>query len=146
MAMTEEVCLNADPFIDFAACQSYIQELQLQVHQLQLPKFYATYLVHNYGKDAWKIIENLRINESLPGEEALILAELDYCCTHEMVVNPLDFLVRRTGRLYFLPHSIALVERLIFPYFTEHMGWSDTQQKMEKIHWHEVVQSIRYFK
>ncbi len=145
-AVTEEVCLSAEPFLDFTGCQWYIKELQQQLHQLQLPEFNATYLVHNYGKESWKILENLRTNESLPSEEALILAELDYCCAHEMVVKPLDFLVRRTGRLFFLPYSIAMVEKMIFPYFAEHMGWTDTQLQKEKIHWNEVVQSILDFK
>ena len=33
--------------------------------------------------------------------KALLLAELAYCAEHEMITELSDFLIRRTGRLYF---------------------------------------------
>jgi glycerol-3-phosphate dehydrogenase len=36
----------------------------------------------------------------------LIKAELHFGLDHEMIQNPMDFLIRRTGRLYFDIHSV----------------------------------------
>lgn len=57
-------------------------------------------LFHKYGSNALEIMEHLdgRIADKTL---ALLLAELRYCVENEMVTELSDFLIRRTGRLYF---------------------------------------------
>jgi glycerol-3-phosphate dehydrogenase len=82
---------------------------------------------------------------SQPAENALILSELDFCVQQEMVIKPLDYLMRRSGRLFFMPESIELVENLIFRYFTDRMGFEQESLDQERLRWQEVVQSIKSF-
>lgn len=57
-------------------------------------------LYHRYGAHASDIAQEAVMREG-PPEMALLLAELQYGVQHEMVTELSDFLVRRTGRLYF---------------------------------------------
>jgi glycerol-3-phosphate dehydrogenase len=57
-------------------------------------------LYHRYGANAAGIAQQAVMREG-PPPMALILAELEYGVQHEMVTELSDFLVRRTGRLYF---------------------------------------------
>ncbi len=144
-ARTEDIFLTEDPFENYTACQLYIDEIKKVLLPKGLPEFYARYLVHNYGKDTSRILETLNTNNRLTSEESLLLAELDYCLANEMMIKPLDFLIRRTGRLFFLPQSIGLVEKHIFPYLEDKAAMQEIQLQQEMLSWREVLQSIRSF-
>lgn len=144
-AKMENIYLTADPFEHYAACQLYIEEIKKELALKGLPEFYARYMVHNYGKDTSRILETLNTKNDLKAEEALILAELDYCLKNEMMIKPLDFLIRRTGRLFFIPQSIGLVEKLIFPYLRDKAAMLEIQLQKEMLCWRQVLQSIRSF-
>ena len=60
----------------------------------------AWYLVTNYGKQTEWILENFRGLSDTDPHWRMIKAELLFALEHEMVHNPMDFLIRRTGRLY----------------------------------------------
>lgn len=56
-------------------------------------------LARKYGSNAIEILNNSAKYTS--DEHALLLAEIDYSIEHEMCLSLGDFIVRRTGRLYF---------------------------------------------
>lgn len=53
-----------------------------------------------YGTNVSKLIANAKSNET-KNEKTLEAAELLYCLEHEMVFNVSDFLIRRTGKIFF---------------------------------------------
>ena len=59
------------------------------------------------------------------------MAELVYCINHEMTATLNDFLIRRTGRLYFERPSLEE----LYPFFAEEMGkilnWSEAEKLRE---------------
>lgn len=53
-----------------------------------------------YGTNVSKLIANVKSSET-KNEKMLEAAELLYCLEHEMVFNVSDFLIRRTGKIFF---------------------------------------------
>ena len=66
----------------------------------------AWYLVTNYGRQTDEILRNFRKLKDADPHWRLMKAELHFGLAYEMVQNPMDFLIRRTGRLYFDIHSV----------------------------------------
>jgi glycerol-3-phosphate dehydrogenase len=144
-ARTEDLALKEDPLKDFSDCQRYTGDMEKKCLTVGLAAHFANYLVHNYGKDSSMICAGMSRYTSQPAENALILSELDFCVQQEMVIKPLDYLMRRSGRLFFMPESIELVENLIFRYFADRMGFEQESLDQERLRWQEVVQSIKSF-
>lgn len=57
-------------------------------------------LYHRFGSNTFEILKLVDTTEK-DTTKALLLAELAYCAKHEMITDLSDFLIRRTGRLYF---------------------------------------------
>jgi glycerol-3-phosphate dehydrogenase len=57
-------------------------------------------LYHRFGSNTFEILKLVNPNEK-NADLALLLAELEYAVNEEMVTDLSDFLIRRTGRLYF---------------------------------------------
>ncbi len=56
-----------------------------------------------YGKNVSFLLDNvnqLRTKNTAP-QQLFDVAELNYCIAHEMVAHPADFLIRRTGKIFF---------------------------------------------
>ena len=98
---TDEIPLCGGPFKNYKAVQKYIQEIFGRIQADGFIEHDAWYLVTNYGKQAEIILENYK---KLTDEDVyvrMIKAELEYGIQYEMIHTPMDFLIRRTGRLYF---------------------------------------------
>ena len=81
--------------------------------KLPTPEMYADYLIHNYGIQVNQIFYLLGRRKEKNPEIKLALAELTFTFDHEMVAFPADFLIRRTGRLYFVPESVRMLAKHI---------------------------------
>lgn len=104
--ITDAIPLCGNDFKKYKQVKKYTLKLTQKLKAENLTAYDAWYLVSNYGKQAnqiWNIYNALE-----PGESKLRLgrAELQFTLQHEMVTNPMDFFVRRTGRLYFDIESI----------------------------------------
>ena len=113
---TQKVRISHSKYQSHTDVISDIERLAKELKSLRNARLNATYLIHNYGQDAWTILEQtLQSKDGL--EKGLLQAEVDHCYHNEMILTPDDFIVRRSGRLYFRPDTIDAVESLIFPYF-----------------------------
>jgi glycerol-3-phosphate dehydrogenase len=83
-------------------------------------------LYHRYGANAAGIAQEAVMREGPPAM-ALILAELEYGVRHEMVTELSDFLVRRTGRLYFAKAEGDLHAERLNRDLAELLGWNAEQ-------------------
>ena len=80
-------------FHSFKAFASEVGETELNEEELSS-------LFHKYGENALEIISNIDWKNE-DRTLAILLAELKYSVENEMITELSDFLVRRTGRLYF---------------------------------------------
>lgn len=108
---TEKIALCGGPFKNFKEVKKYIQKIAGCVATSGFDEKYAQYLVTTFGKQTELI---LAIFDKLPKENAdafqrMGQAEYLFCVENEMVANPMDFFIRRTGRLYFDIGSIPVL-------------------------------------
>ena len=74
----------------------------------------------------------------------MAIAELHYGINYEMITSPMDFFIRRTGRLYFDIESIPLLLDRILEEFKSIFKPDDSQillwkeKIMQEIHEHSI--------
>lgn len=98
---TEGIPLNGNDFASFGAVRDYINEVSEQLASGGFEPYHGWYLVTNYGKQAGQILERFRQFDDQDPQWRLMKAELHFGLEYEMVHSPMDFFIRRTGRLYF---------------------------------------------
>ncbi len=77
-----------------------LQAFLLEAGKSEFNKKQLGRLFHRYGSNSSEILDNVDSGEK-DRTFALIKAELQYCVSNEMILGLSDFLIRRTGRLYF---------------------------------------------
>jgi len=103
---TEEIPLCGSDFKKFKQVQKYMARVESKLEGDGFGAYDAWYLVTNYGKQTELILENFRGLSDADPFWRMLKAELLFALEHEMVHNPMDFLIRRTGRLYFDIESV----------------------------------------
>jgi glycerol-3-phosphate dehydrogenase len=106
-----------DGFKKYKDVKKYIDELYGRIKKDGFEEYDAWFLVSNYGKQAEIILD---IFANLPGDdihERLARAEYRFGVAYEQVRYPMDFFIRRTGRLYF---DIDGLRNLLEPILAEH--------------------------
>ncbi|MCL4152419.1 UNVERIFIED_CONTAM: hypothetical protein GTU68_027831, partial [Idotea baltica] len=103
---TEKLPLCGNDFKKFKHVTKYISEIQERIKGDGFIAHDAWFLVTNYGKQTETILEYYNNRKEKDSATRLILAELEFGIAYEMVQNPMDFFIRRTGRLYFDIDSI----------------------------------------
>ena len=112
---TEKIflCGNVD-FKKFKHVTKYIDEVFDQIKADGFTKHDAWFLVTNYGKQTDTILETYAGIVEEDKYVRLAKAELAFGIDYEMIQTPMDFFIRRTGRLYFDIDSIrTLMEPLL---------------------------------
>ncbi|WP_224488412.1 glycerol-3-phosphate dehydrogenase/oxidase [Robertkochia flava] len=105
--ITEKIALCGGPW---KGGYKEVQEYEHKIHNLLTGDKFdlhdARYLVHTYGKQTEEILEIYNNITTGEPEERMIRAEFDFCARKEMILNPFDFFIRRTGRMYFQIESV----------------------------------------
>ncbi len=99
------LCGNTD-FKKFKHVTKYIDAIFERIKADGFTEYDAWFLVTNYGKQTETILETYAALKDEDPYVRLIKAELRFGIDYEMVQNPMDFFIRRTGRLYFDIDSI----------------------------------------
>ncbi|WP_405384632.1 glycerol-3-phosphate dehydrogenase/oxidase [Maribacter sp. LLG6340-A2] len=140
---TEKIYLcGNDDFKKFKHVKKYISQVYDKIMGDGFTKHDAWFLVTNYGKQTEVILD---IYETLVEEDKyvrLAKAELAFGIDYEMVHNPMDFFIRRTGRLYFDIESIRTLMEPILKEFQNRFGvsnevvegWRTTLEEILKEH------------
>jgi len=126
---TLKIPLNGNDFKDSREVTAYSGEISKALVAYKIPDKYASYLVHNYGKQTDTILKQLDHFAENDPELKLLKSELSFCLNAEMVCEPLDFLERRTGRLYFWIGTVDKYKKEILTTFKEKFEWNDSQVK-----------------
>jgi glycerol-3-phosphate dehydrogenase len=122
---TDKIPLTGGPWKKYKEVKKYISKIHDILEKDNFDAHEAWYLVTTYGKQTEAILEIYGSNTGKDFKENLIMAELDFCMHNEMVVSPLDFFVRRTGRLYFNIESVKLYKEKVFEVFKKTYNLSE---------------------
>lgn len=121
---TDKIPLCGNDFKKFKHVKKYIVKVQEQLQNDGFTKYNAWYLVTTYGKQTESILEvYAKIKVDKP-KERMIRAEVQFAIAHEMALNPLDFFIRRTGRLYFDIDSVQKYKEPVFEEFQKAYNYS----------------------
>ena len=93
--------------------------------QAGLTKEEAAYLAQHYGSNVEKVYDYVaKADGTMP---AALFAQLQYGIEQELVATPVDFLVRRTGNMFFNIASVKAHKEAVVAHMAQQLGWSDEQ-------------------
>lgn len=141
---TDQIPLCGNDFRKFKHVKKYISEIFERIQQDGFTQYDAWYLVTTYGKQTEKILQNYSIQKEKDPYIRMAKAELHYGVDYEMISSPMDFFIRRTGRLYFDIESIPLLLDPILDEFksifelddSQILSWKD--KMLQEIHEHSI--------
>ena len=139
---TEDIPLCGNEFKKYKHVKKYIAEVFDHIKADGFTEHDAWFLVTNYGKQTETILELYQQRKEKDNPTKLILAELQFGIAHEMVQDPMDFFIRRTGRLYFDIDSVRTymepvlkeLKRIFNTDDSKISQWKDTLNKELKEH------------
>ena len=141
---TRKIPLTPKPLASYKAVEKYIKKLEEIVEFKGLDKYYAWYLTTNYGTQADLILLKM-IEFSDAPEVSLARAEAWFGMNYEMVSSAEDFLVRRTGRLYFDIKRIAVIREKVMEDFKNTLKWSEERILMENKKMDELIYDATHY-
>jgi len=130
-SITHKTPLCGGDFKNYKAVKTYQKNLSKKLNLYGLTTIDTAYLIHNYGSQSKIIIDKFIEGKTDNPLINLALAELEYCFENEMILKPMDFLSRRTGRLYFDIESIETIKKTVLVFFTKKFNWEASQTKKE---------------
>ncbi len=122
---TRHIPLTEDPLWNGEEVDYYRSTLMRKLEPAGLDEYHAGYLVANYGKQSDRIIGLMSGFDTADPSEALARAELRFCLEEEMVITPMDFFDRRTGRICFDIESVRRYKEVICRDMASHFSWDE---------------------
>ena len=142
---TRKIVLSGGPFADFDEVLRYEEEIAEQLTAASLAPTRAGYLVANYGRQTPDIIALAKDRTEATDVGRLAAAEAAWCIEHELALYPLDWVERRSGRLYFDMPSIPPVLEEVLDVFAEAYGYSDEDRDRERRRVMEAIEWVSEF-
>jgi glycerol-3-phosphate dehydrogenase len=126
---TLEMRLSGADFDSMEAVEQFIVRRSGEVTQINVPAIYIKHLVHKYGTNTDIIIEKaFELYQEIKDPELRIhTAELWYSVNYEMSVSLSDYLIRRTGRLYFQRQELGELYPILAEMMGELLGWDESK-------------------
>ncbi len=132
-SVTKNIWLTDRPFASSKEIRNYQKELWNNLGPEKTDEETLSRLIFKYGKQVEKILEHFnRYKTEKDTEKRLILSELDFCMEQEMVCKPLDFLERRSSRMFFETGSVKKYYTDILDRFSEIFHWDEKTYREEK--------------
>jgi len=127
---TEKIRLSGGDFESQRALDTFITKRTGEVQQIGLKEKQVIDLVYKYGTNVDIIIEKAYelYAEISDHEQRIQIAEMWYGIHYEMCNNLCDYLIRRTGRLYFERDSLAKLYPFVADEMAKELGWDQTQK------------------
>jgi len=114
----------------YEACR---EALRRQGAELGLDEWTTDYLLSRYGSDTVQIYQRFRDLPQQAGsaEDRALAAEIAYAIEREMTVRADDFLIRRTGQLYFNRPRAERIKTRVIEYMGERLGWNEEEKRRQ---------------
>ncbi|MED4750556.1 glycerol-3-phosphate dehydrogenase/oxidase [Brevibacillus choshinensis] len=144
---THQIVLAGGSFPSAAAIPDFIRVQAKRVRYFGISEASIAELVGKYGKNTDKIVKLAIDLQKLrhPAEDAMVLAELQYGIHEEMVMTLRDFLIRRSGKLFFDRESIGRVYLKIADEMARTLKWSAIEKEREIKVFEEEYQQVKSF-
>jgi glycerol-3-phosphate dehydrogenase len=144
---TSKIKLPGSDFLTRRSVKIYTEAVFKILKEYDLEYQTAQYLVENYGKQTDTIIQLLEnILEASDSELKLKKAELLFCVNHEMVLTLSDFLIRRTGLMYFEIDKVLEYRLSLGMYMKELLKWDEERYRRELEELEQAIKQIKDFK
>lgn len=124
---TDKIPLCGSDFKTNEQVTAYIKTIHNRIKEDGFSPDDAWYLVTTYGKQTERVLENYTTLSYKDAYERMIRAEAQFAITHEMALTPMDFLIRRTGRLYFDIDSVRQYSEPVLDVFKTAYRYENTQ-------------------
>jgi glycerol-3-phosphate dehydrogenase len=135
--LTETLTLCGSTFKKHKEVKKYIAEIYERIEVDGFTMYDAWYLVTNYGVQTEAIINFYKNRKEKDKAVRMILSEVEFGVAFEMVQSPMDFFIRRTGRLYF---DIQSVRTFMKPVILELQRiFKANEEKLQE--WKEALKS-----
>lgn len=144
-ADTKKIILQGGPFENYEAVLAYEKEIAQLLEAASLAPSRAAYLVANYGKQSPEIIAMARQRTESTDVSRLAAAEAAWCIEKEAALYPIDFLERRSGRLYFDMPSISPILEEVLAVFAQAYQYSEEEIKHERQKVEEAINWVTSF-
>ena len=123
---TENIKINGSSFSDINELNNKISG---QLTELEIKDYNVNYLMNNYGDQTLKILEIYKKNHF----KHIAEAEAIFCLKNESLLNPLDFFLRRTGKIYFYPDNVLKELEIVMPHFIQYLSINNQEaEQMNK--------------
>ena len=143
---TESLGLSGFGLRDIKTVQIYERRIVERIGPLGLKGETAATLVHLYGTQTDFIIDYMVAHRTTDPDLDLLNAELWYVMNQEMIVKAQDFLVRRTGLLFFdLPRLIKLLQPALQS-LAHYLNWDEDRLQKERLEMEEIIRQTLNFK
>ena len=142
---THKLKLVGGNYKNYKEVKKYEEIVFQQIKKSGLTKIDANYLVSNYGTQTDVILSKFNEIEEENTQIRLAKAELWFCIYYEMVQNPLDFFIRRTGRLYFDIKSVEQLKEPVLKEFSTIFSWnSETNEYYNQLIEKEIYRASNF--
>ncbi|MGI9532960.1 glycerol-3-phosphate dehydrogenase/oxidase, partial [Lutimonas sp.] len=143
---TEKLDLTEDPFKNHKAVKAYVKKILPHWKTYAFDKTSVSSLVHRYGRQTDIVLQLFKKFPKEDPEIRLAKAELKFGIEHEMILKPLDFFERRSGRIFFDPGTLQLLKEPVLQEFTNYFNWNKDQYEKEKEELDRAFKKIIEFK
>ena len=125
--ISDTIIINGGEFknLDYEHFKTNISN-QLKV--LKIESYNSSYLMSNYGNQSNSILEIYKNNNF----NHLVEAEVVFCLNNESLYNPLDFFLRRTGKIFFYPEIVLKELEIVMPYFIKYLSIDNNEADQMK--------------
>ena len=143
---TSKIKINGSGFN--SDISTYIERRAGEAKQIGLSYDDIKYLVHNYGTATeWIIEKAFELHGKITdARERILYAEILYCAEEEMITSLSDFLIRRTGRLYFDKSGVLNEYKLIAGLIEEILSTESLIAHEQLVHFEYQLQTSINFK
>ncbi len=143
---SDSIGLSGFGLRDAKTVQSYEKRIVERIGSLGLKGENAASMVHLYGTQSDFIIDYMVAHRTSDPDLDLLNAELWYILNQEMIVKAQDFLVRRTGLLFFdLPRLTKLLQPALQS-LAHYLNWDEDRLQKERLEMEEIIRQTLNFK
>lgn len=130
---TDQIVLSGGKFSSSSEIGQLAEQLTKDIGLYQIDMQQVNSLINRFGSNTAKVVETAKLLfEQFPDKDPavmLAISELKYCIEEEMTVTLNDFLIRRTGRLFFERNSLPFLYLPILDTMAELLDWDEAEKE-----------------
>lgn len=126
--------------------EEYKERIIREGEGLGLARETAAYLYSRYGSNTPVIYNEIREWEkeaALDVEQKALIAEVHYCIEHEMAASAVDFIVRRTGLMFFNVKRAREISESVLHIMADRLAWDEAETERQRERLNKAFETVR---